>query len=56
VSNLRFTQSYADALGPGNVPAVGSAPASVPVSWDLGALNTPPLRLASWNMTGGASG
>jgi hypothetical protein len=29
---------------------------SVPVSWDLGVLSTPALRLASWNMTGGASG
>jgi predicted Zn-dependent protease len=56
VSNLRFTQSYADALGAGNVGAVGSVVASVPVSWDLGALSTPPVRLASWNMTGGASG
>jgi predicted Zn-dependent protease len=56
VSNLRFTQSYADALGPGNVRAVGSVPVSVPVSWDVGALRTPPVRLASWNMTGGASG
>jgi predicted Zn-dependent protease len=56
VSNLRFTQSYADALGPGNVLGVGSVPASVPVSWDLGALHSPPVRLASWNMTGGASG
>jgi predicted Zn-dependent protease len=56
VKNLRFTQSYPETLAPGAVLGVGSAPVSVPVSWDLGALSTPPLRLASWNMTGGASG
>jgi predicted Zn-dependent protease len=56
VRNLRFTQSYPEALGPGAVLGVGSTPVSVPVSWDLGALSTPPLHLASWNMTGGASG
>jgi predicted Zn-dependent protease len=56
VKNLRFTQSYPEALSAGAVLGVGSAPASVPVSWGLGAISTPPLRLASWNMTGGASG
>jgi predicted Zn-dependent protease len=56
VTNLRFTQSYAEALGAGAVLGVGSAPATVPAAWGLGALSTPPVRLASWNMTGGASG
>jgi predicted Zn-dependent protease len=56
VKNLRFTQSYADALGPGAVLGVGSAPSCLPALWDLGAISTPPVRLASWNMTGGASG
>jgi predicted Zn-dependent protease len=47
VHNLRFTQSYADALAPGNVLGIGS---------DLrlrssGAL-VPSLHLASWNFTG----
>ncbi|HEY0487410.1 MAG TPA: metallopeptidase TldD-related protein [Mycobacteriales bacterium] len=56
VRNLRFTQSYPEALAAGAVLAAGSEPVSVPVSWDLGVLSTPALRLASWNMTGGASG
>jgi predicted Zn-dependent protease len=56
VRNLRFTQSYPQALGPGAVSAVGSTPARVPVSWDLGAPSAPPLHLASWHVTGGASG
>ncbi len=51
VANLRFTQSYADALAPGNVVAVGS---------DARLRGTdaivPSLRLASWNFTGGARG
>ncbi|MDQ6798027.1 MAG: TldD/PmbA family protein [Actinomycetota bacterium] len=51
VANLRFTQSYADALAPGNVVAVGS---------DARLRGTdaivPSLHLASWNFTGGARG
>jgi predicted Zn-dependent protease len=56
VRNLRFTQSYAEALAPGAVLGVGSEAVSVPVTWDLGAISTPPVRLASWHFTGGASG
>jgi len=51
VANLRFTQSYADALAPGNVVAIGS---------DARLRGTdaivPSLHLASWNFTGGARG
>jgi predicted Zn-dependent protease len=56
VKNLRFTQSYAEALAPGAVLGLGSEATRVPVSWDLGAISTPPVRLASWHFTGGASG
>lgn len=59
VRNLRFTQSYPQALGPGAVHGVGPAatvlPAaliSVATSW----VRAPALHLASWNFTGGASG
>jgi len=51
VANLRFTQSFAEALAPGNVVAVGS---------DARLRGTdaivPSLHLASWNFTGGARG
>jgi predicted Zn-dependent protease len=47
VRNLRFTQSYADALGPGRVLGVGSDLRLRP----SGAL-VPSLHLASWNFTG----
>ncbi len=51
VANLRFTQSFAEALAPGNVVAIGS---------DARLRGTdaivPSLHLASWNFTGGARG
>ena len=55
VSNLRFTQSYADALGPGAVRGVGSDLALFPEGLES-ALLVPGLHLASWNFTGGARG
>jgi predicted Zn-dependent protease len=57
--NLRFTQSYAQALLPGNVKGVGRV--SVAMPGDTYAATSPrwtcpALHLASWNFTGGASG
>jgi predicted Zn-dependent protease len=57
--NFRFTQSYAQAVMPGNVLAVGSA--ATPLPGDTYTATSPrwtcpALRLASWNFTGGASG
>ncbi len=54
VGNLRFTQSYVDALGPGNVLGVGDD-ARLYEIWNATA-HVPSLRLASWNFTGGAKG
>lgn len=54
VRNLRFTQSYVDALGPGAVAAISADRALV--FDDEVALLVPTLRLASWNFTGGAKG
>jgi predicted Zn-dependent protease len=54
--NFRFTQGYPQALGPGNVLAVGSEVAPQPNRYDLYSSSAPALRLASWNFTGGASG
>ncbi|MGI8776609.1 MAG: TldD/PmbA family protein [Acidimicrobiales bacterium] len=51
VANLRFTQSYADALAPGNVVAIGD---------DARLRGTdaivPSVHLVSWHFTGGARG
>jgi predicted Zn-dependent protease len=54
VANLRFTQSYADAVGPGRVLGLGSEPELHPQHMTM--YSVPALRLASWNFTGGAKG
>jgi predicted Zn-dependent protease len=51
VRNLRFTQSYAGALAPGHVEAIGADARLVNSSTFV-----PGLHLASWNFTGGARG
>ncbi len=59
VSNLRFTQSYVDALAPGQVRGVGRTATPVPgdtYSASSPRFSCPALHLASWNFTGGASG
>ena len=57
VTNLRFTQSYLDALAPSGVRGVGSDATLVGgATFGLGAYVVPSLHLASWNFTGGAKG
>jgi predicted Zn-dependent protease len=51
VPNLRFTQSYVDALRPGNVLGV----ADDARLFD-GTYHVPTVRLGEWNFTGGAKG
>ena len=51
VRNLRFTQSYVDALAPGNVVGIGNDARLYETS-----THVPSLHLASWNFTGGARG
>ena len=57
--NFRFTQSYAQALMPGNVRAVGRTTSPVPGDTYTATSprwSCPALHLATWNFTGGASG
>jgi predicted Zn-dependent protease len=56
VQNMRFTQSYREALAPGAVLGLGSHAVSLPTEFGLLSARVPALRLASWNCTGGASG
>jgi predicted Zn-dependent protease len=57
VTNLRFTQSYLDALAPGAVRGVGSDQTLVGGGiFGLGAYVVPSLHLAAWSFTGGARG
>ncbi len=55
VRNLRFTQSFHEALGPGAVRAVGSERTLILDGLEAAYL-VPGLHLASWNFTGGARG
>jgi predicted Zn-dependent protease len=55
VTNLRFTQSFLDALGPGNVRGVSRDRQLLLAGWDS-IFTVPTLHLASWNFTGGAKG
>jgi predicted Zn-dependent protease len=56
VKNMRFTQSYAEALAPGKVLAVGDHAIALPSNYGPYSATAPALRLAAWNFTGGASG
>lgn len=55
ISNLRFTQSFLEALAPGGVRGVGSDQSLIGGGFG-GAYLVPSLHLASWNFTGGAKG
>ncbi|SCG57204.1 TldD/PmbA family protein [Micromonospora inositola] len=56
VRDFRFTESYPRALGPGAVLGLGRRPVRQPDRMDGVWWEAPPLRLAAWNFTGGASG
>jgi predicted Zn-dependent protease len=56
VRNMRFTQSYPEALGPGAVLGIGRHGSTLTSNYEESSLVVPALRLASWNFTGGASG
>lgn len=50
VRNLRFTQSFVSALGPGKVEGIAADARLV------GTMHVPSVHLAAWNFTGGAKG
>ncbi len=56
VGNLRFTQSFVDAVGPGAVLGVGDDGRHANCEFAPGMVIAPSLHLASWNITGGAEG
>jgi predicted Zn-dependent protease len=56
VSNMRFTQSYPQALGPGAVRGIGAESVRLPDRWSGVQYRAPALHLAAWNLTGNASG
>lgn len=56
VSNLRFTQSFVEALSPGRILGLGDDARMADSEAGPGMTSAPSVRLASWNFTGGASG
>jgi hypothetical protein len=56
VRNLRFTQSYPQALAPGAVLGIGPVASLLPSHWGEAAWRAPALHLATWNITGNATG
>jgi predicted Zn-dependent protease len=54
IRNLRFTQSFLDALGPGNVRALGTA--RYASSNEEEVVHVPSVHLGRWHFTGGARG
>jgi predicted Zn-dependent protease len=56
VGNMRFTQSYPQALGIGMVRGIGSETVLLPDRWSGVRFAAPAVHLASWNLTGNASG
>ncbi len=55
VTNLRFTQSFLEAIGPGTVRGISRERALIMGGWDSIYL-VPALHLSSWNFTGGTKG
>lgn len=56
LTNLRFTQSFLDALAPGNVAGMGSNGRFANGEEQPAVVHTPSFHLASWNFTGGTQG
>ena len=56
VGNLRFTQSFVEALSSGRVLAIGDDDRLAAGEFGPGMVICPSLRLASWAFTGGAQG
>jgi len=56
VSNLRFTESFFDALRPGNVLSMGNDARMADSEYGPGVVHAPTMHLASWKFTGGSKG
>ena len=56
LTNLRFTQSFVEALGPERVLGIGNDQRHADNEFGPGLVIAPSMRLAEWNFTGGAQG
>jgi len=56
VANMRFTQSFVEALGAGTILGIGDDGRFADSEFGPGITFVPTMHLASWNFTGGAEG
>jgi len=56
VTNMRFTQSFVDALGEGRILGLGDDARFADSEFAPGIMYVPTMCLGSWNFTGGAEG
>ncbi|NHZ70377.1 MAG: TldD/PmbA family protein [Proteobacteria bacterium] len=56
VTNLRFTQSFVDAIGPGKVGGIGNDQRHADSEFGPMLIHAPSMHLEAWNFTGGADG
>ena len=56
VGNLRFTQGFVAALGPGRITGIGTDQRYADGEFGAGMVIAPSLALAGWSFTGGARG
>ncbi|MCL1593878.1 MAG: TldD/PmbA family protein [Actinomycetia bacterium] len=56
VTNLRFTQSFIDAIGPGKVGGIGNDQRHADSEFGPMLVHAPSMHLKAWNFTGGADG
>jgi len=56
VANMRFTQSFVEALGAGTILGIGDDERFADSEFGPGITFVPTMHLASWNFTGGAEG
>lgn len=56
VTNMRFTQSFVEALAPGKIEGIGNDGRYADSEFAPAIIHAPSIQLASWNFTGGAEG
>ena len=56
VTNMRFTQSFVEALGHDQILGIGNDGRHLDSEFGAGVIHAPSMRLAGWHFTGGAAG
>ena len=56
VTNMRFTQSFVEALSQGRILGIGNDARHADSEFGAGVIHAPSMRLAGWHFTGGVGG